>query len=263
MLLVLLLLLFAALLAKLEVVAIGGLVVVDAPHGDLDGAGGDGIYELTVVADDDDGLGTVDEELFEPLDTLDVEVVRRLVEQEYVWVLEEQLGQLDAHAPSATEGGGGLVEVGTLETKAEQGFLHIFLEVGEVDGVELLAHGRHLLDKLHVRVALVVGALGQLLVHGFNLALHGMEVGKRLAGLFEDGAPVLGHQVLGQVGNDAILRCRDLSAGRLAYTGQNFQQSALAGTVLSHEGDAVLLIDLKRNVAKEGSASELYGEAVN
>ena len=90
-----------------------------------------------------------------------------------------------------------------------------------------------------------------------------MEVGKSLAGFLEHGASVLGHQVLGQVGNDAILRCGDFSTSGLAHTGQNFQQSALTGTVLSHEGDAVLLIDLKRNVAKEGSASELYGEAVN
>ena len=76
-----LLLLFAAFLAQFEVFGVVHLVVVDAAHRYLDGAGGDVVHELAVMADDYHCLAVADEEVFEPLDGLDVEVVGGLVEE--------------------------------------------------------------------------------------------------------------------------------------------------------------------------------------
>ena len=53
------------------------------------------------MGDEDDGIGALGEKLFEPLDGAYVEVVGGLVEEEKVGLLEEELGELDAHAPSA------------------------------------------------------------------------------------------------------------------------------------------------------------------
>ena len=77
---ILLLLLGATLLAQFEVLGVAGFVIVDAAERDLDGAGGDVVDKLTVVANDDNCLAGSHDEIFEPADTFDVEVVGRLVE---------------------------------------------------------------------------------------------------------------------------------------------------------------------------------------
>ena len=221
---VLLLLLLTAFLTENKVLRIVHLIVIDASHGHFDGTGGDAIDKLTVVTDDDDRLGTVNQEIFQPLDGLDVEVIGRLVEQEHIGILKQELRQLDTHTPTATELAGRFVEVFAQETQTEQGLLHIFLEVSEVDGIELLAHSRYLFDERHIFIALVVGTFGQFLVDGFYFGLHLMKVGESLRCLLEHGASVFGHQVLRKIGHDTIFRCRHLPTGRLTYTCQDFQQ---------------------------------------
>ena len=165
-------LLFAALLAKLKILAVCGFVVVYAPHRHLDGAGGDVVDKLAVVTDHYHGLGTVDDEVFEPADRLDVEVVGRLVEEQYVGRLQQQFGQLDTHAPSSRELAGGAVEVGTLEAEAEECLLYIFLEVAHVYGIEFLREGGHFLDELHIVVALIVGTCGEFVVDAVDFCLY-------------------------------------------------------------------------------------------
>ena len=137
LLLIFLHLLLAALLAQFQILAVGGLVVVDSAHGHLDGAGGDVVNEFAVVTDHYHCLGTVDDKFFEPSDRFDVEVVGRLIEEQYIRRFQQQLCQLDAHAPSSRELAGRAVEVGTLEAQSEQRLLYILLEMGHVDGVEL------------------------------------------------------------------------------------------------------------------------------
>ena len=177
-------------------------------------------------------------------------MVGRLVQQQDVGLLQQQFGQLDTHAPSAAEVAGGAAEVAPLEAKSQQGLFHVFLVVGGIDGVELLAQGRHLFDELHVAVALVVGARLQFLVHAVYLGFHLVQVGKGLGGFLEHGASVFRHQVLRQVGHNAVFGHRYLSPCGLPDACKDLQQGAFSGSVLSHEGDAVLFVNHKRNVAK-------------
>ncbi len=69
-----------------------------------------------------------------------------LIEQQYVRTLQEEFGQLDSHAPTATELRGLAMEVFTFEAETEQCLFYVFFKVGHVDGVELLAHGSNLLN---------------------------------------------------------------------------------------------------------------------
>ena len=135
--------------------------------------------------------------------------------------------------------------------------------MGEVNGIKLFAHGGHLLNERHVVVALVVGALHELGIERFDLALHVFEVFEGLAGFLKDSAAVLGHQVLRQVGNDGVFGRADVAAGGLAHAGENFEQRGLTGTVFSHQGDAVFLVDLKRDVFEKCGSAKLDGEAIN
>ena len=56
----------------------------------------DVVQEVAVVGDRDDGAAVLVEEPLQPLDRLGIEVVRRLVEQEQVGVLEQQPRERDA-----------------------------------------------------------------------------------------------------------------------------------------------------------------------
>ena len=58
-----LLLLLPTLLPQLEVLAVIHLVIVDASHGDLYGAGSDVIHERTVVTDHHHGLPPLDQKV--------------------------------------------------------------------------------------------------------------------------------------------------------------------------------------------------------
>ena len=60
-------------------------------------------------------------------------MVRRLVEQQHVRFLQQQLRQFDAHPPSATEITRLTSEVFPAETESEQRFLYILLVVRGVD----------------------------------------------------------------------------------------------------------------------------------
>ena len=189
-------------------------------------------------------------------------MVGRLVEEKYVGFLQKQLGQLDTHTPTARELRGRAAEVLALESEAKERFLHIFLEVGHVDGIELLAHRGHLFDKRHVRIAFIVGACGQFLIHGLYLGFHLVQVGEGLRGFVEDGAAVVCHHVLWKIAYGAVFRHRHRAACRLPHAGKYLEQCALACAVLAHQGYAVFGVDYKRDVLEKRCATEFYGKRV-
>ena len=96
-------LLFPAFLAEFHIFGVGYLVVVNLAQGDFDGSVGDSVDEGAVVGDQDDGATAVGEEILQPLDGFDVEVVGRLVEQQHVRVLQQDFCQFDAHTPTTAE----------------------------------------------------------------------------------------------------------------------------------------------------------------
>jgi hypothetical protein len=75
-----------------------------------------------------------------------------------------------------------------------------------------------------------------------------VDVAEGLLSFLEDGAPVFGEEVLGKVGHLHTRGDVDLTAGRLTRTAEDLQQGALTGTILSHEGNAVLGVDDEGNI---------------
>ena len=126
-------LLFALLVLALDAGADAGLlqdhVVVAAVVGDdglvvdVGDVGADVVEEVPVVRDGDDGAVVAGEEVFEPVDGLEVEIVGGLVEEESFGVAEESLGEEDADLLAALELGHlALVEfVGDVEALEEDG----------------------------------------------------------------------------------------------------------------------------------------------
>ena len=134
--------------------------------------------------------------------------------------------------------------------------------MSHVDGIELLAHRRDLLNKGHIVVALVVGTCGKLIVQLVNLSLHRLEMSESLTSLFENRAVVFGHEMLRQVADSAVLGCRDRASSGLPYTGKDLEQGRFACTILAHQCNAVFLVDHKRNVLKQGCPSKFDCQSV-
>ncbi|CAB4940787.1 unannotated protein [freshwater metagenome] len=96
-------LLAVALRTRQHVGRVAALVLVDGAVDDLPRGGADGVEEPPVVGDDDHRAAPLREEPGEPGHALDVEVVRRLVEQQQVGGVQQQLRQGDAAALAARE----------------------------------------------------------------------------------------------------------------------------------------------------------------
>ena len=86
-------------------------VGVELAQLELERLGDDPVEEVAVVAGDQDRAGVGLEEVLEPLDAQQVEVVRRLVEQEQVVLEGEQPAQGEPHRPAAGERGDRGVEL--------------------------------------------------------------------------------------------------------------------------------------------------------
>ena len=69
------------------------------------------------MADQYHSSGTHLQEVFQPLDTFNVQMVSRLVKKQYIRAAQEQLSQLDAHTPSAAEITGLPVEIFARESQ--------------------------------------------------------------------------------------------------------------------------------------------------
>ena len=73
-------------------------------------------------------------------------------------------------------------------------------------------------------------------------------MGKRLTGFLEYGSAVFGHQMLRQIGDDAVLGSGNGATCGISHTGDNLEQGALSCAILAHQGYTVLLVDLEGNV---------------
>jgi hypothetical protein len=96
----LLLLLGTTLGTKFKILRIGHFIVVYPTHCHLDGACGDIVNKLTVVRNNHYCLAILDQEILKPSDGFDVKMVGRLVEKQYVWILQKELSKFDTHTPA-------------------------------------------------------------------------------------------------------------------------------------------------------------------
>src|SRR5215216_6579650 len=102
--------------------------------------GGEAVEEEAVVADDHRAAGEILERLLERAQSLDVEVVGRLVEQQHVAALLEHLGEMDAVALAAGELPDLLLLVGALEVEGADIGAGAELLLAEAEDVEAVGN---------------------------------------------------------------------------------------------------------------------------
>ena len=86
---ILFLLLLATFLTQFEILRISRLIVVDTSQRYLNRAGRDVVHKLTVVTDHHHRFTRSHNEVFQPTNTLYVQVVGRLIEQEHIRILQK------------------------------------------------------------------------------------------------------------------------------------------------------------------------------
>ena len=84
--------------------------------------GADHVQEVTVVRDDDHGAVAIVQRLLEPADGVDVQVVRRFVEQQDIRIGEQRLRQQNAQFPARRDFAHRAVMLFNRNTDAEQQF---------------------------------------------------------------------------------------------------------------------------------------------
>ena len=245
-------------LALVEVVvpAVGG----ELAGVDLDDLVHDPVHELLVVGGHEDGARIAPEELLEPDDRLEVEVVGGLVEEQCVGRHEEDAGQGHAHLPAARErahvavhGLGGEPQAGQdlagpgLEAVSPQ-----LVEAG-LDVAEPLDQLVHLVDP---------PGIGEGVLERVQLGGHRGDGTGAVHGLGH-GAPS-GHlaHVLREVTHGDAAVDGDLSlVGRL-LPGHEPEEGGLAGAVRADETDLLPRVDHGGCLDEEDLVAVLHGDGV-
>ena len=109
-------LLFAALFTKHNELIIFHFIIVYLPASNFNGTRRYVIEKSTVVTDQHHGIGTRGKEILQPLDTLDIQMVRRLIQKQYIGTTQQQFRQFDTHTPTTGEFGSRAIKIFPSET---------------------------------------------------------------------------------------------------------------------------------------------------
>ena len=189
------------------------------------------VEEVAVVGDGDDGAFVLLQVLLEPVDAFGIEVVGRLVEEQYVGFLEEEAAEGHAAAFSAGEVLHQLILVG-----AAQG-VHGALELlVEVPGVVLFQQFGELALAGDELVEVGIG-FGEGVVDLLVFLEHVDDFLDGLLDHFADGLAVVELRLLLEVADRVAWREDDFALIVLVYSGDDFHQARFARSVEAYDAD--------------------------
>ena len=203
---------------------------------ELEDPAGDVVEEVAVVGDDQDGARIIAQMAFQPVHALGVEMVGRLVEQQQVGLVEQQLAQRDAAALAARQ----LGDVGVVGRAAQRVHRQIDLavEVPQVLGVDLVLQLGHLVGGL-------VGVVGGDLVVAVEQRLLG---GDALHDVLAHGLFRVELRLLLEVADARALGDPALAGEFGVDAGHDAQQRRLAGAVDAEHADLGVRVERQVDV---------------
>src|ERR1700674_2323858 len=177
-------------------------------------------------------------------------MVRRLVQQKQVGLLEQKFGERDAHLPAAREFFGQAGPVIAMKAETRENLTDLRFE-------RIAVAGNEFVFELLVTVG-DVGVFGARMVefrHAARERLHfffdGIEFGKDRQALGKNGATGHGEAVLRKVSGGDALGARDATVVERLASGKNFHDGGLAGAVRSDQTDAGFRRDEPVGVLKQ------------
>ena len=185
-------------------------------------------------------------------------MVGRLVEQQHVGLLQQNLRQFDTHTPASGEFAGGTLEVGSHKSQSDECAFYLCLIVicpHHLIAFMLLGEALH---QGQIVVALIIGTLSQLLVHLVNALLHLPDIGECLLSLLPDGGIVLQVHHLRQIADSSVGRHADHTTGGLLLSAKYFQECRFPSAVLTHQGNTVTIVHHKTGIGEQRLSTEFY-----
>ena len=239
-------LLFQGLAAPLllaQVVGVVPLVDRDRPVGELGDHGDDLVQKDAVVGDGDDRAGIVLEPALQPLQTLRVQVVGRLVEEHDVRPGEEDDGEHDPHLPAAGEIPAVLGEIAFPKPESGEDLFRLRLEGVAVLRLEAGDGVFVLLQELLVGRVIRIG-LGERLLAQLHRLLQRGEAAL-LPEIVHEGHGVELDQILGEVADRHPFAVGDLdrAAIQIDAAEDRPQEGCLSRPVVADEADPAAVRD--------------------
>ena len=214
-----------------------------------------GLEEPAVVRDEDHGGVDRRQLALEPLEALDVEVVRRLVEQQQVGVARERAAERGARQLAARERLELPVEVVVAEAEPAQ---HRGGAVAPVPAAGVLEARLRLAVAAHRRV--VVGAARHRLLELAQLLLDPHQVGCARERVLPQRQAAVARRALVVERDARPLLERDLAALDRRLADDRAEQRRLAGAVLAREREPLAAVDGEGDPVEERVAGELLAE---
>ena len=232
---------------------------MSVPQPDLGDPGDDRVEEEAIVRDEDHGVRIAREVLLEPVARVEVEVVRRFVEQQQAGASEQQLGERDAHLPAARERLARLVHVRRGESQAAQHGRDLQLDAVALAPAEFLL--QLAVARQHRRV-LRLGAVvvAELILERRDLVAHVEQRLEREPRLLPQRAAGVMEAVLREVADRQAGRLDDEPPVGLVDARQHLQECRLAGTVRAAESDTLAVVDLPVDGIEEHAVAERLGQ---
>ena len=250
--------LLPALLAKHHELIVFHFIVVNASTSYFDGTRSDIVQKGAVVADKHHRIGTGGKEVLQPLDTLDVKVIRRLVEQQHIRTAKQQLGKLYTHAPTTGKLACRAVKVLAAEAQPLERALYFSTVVGASHHQETFVFVGEAVNQFLVILTIVVGTFGKLLIHAFDARLHLKNMLEGKFSLLHYGALVTEYHHLGQIPDSTFTGNGNNAGSGLLNASQYLEHGGLTGTILADKSYTVFLIDNIRDVFEQRSGIKFY-----
>ena len=215
------------------------------------------VEEVAVVSHRDDRAVVLVEEALEPVDRLGVEMVRRLVEEQQIGVLEEQPGQRDAPSLAAAQGRDGRV----VRRAAERlhGDFDVAFDVPGVGRVDPVLEGGLLgADRLVVGVR-----LGPLRHHGVVGVDQPLDLGHAVHDVALDVLGGVELRLLRQVADGEPRRQAGVAREPVVEAGHDLQEARFARPVRPDDADLGARVERERDVLEDRPVRRVVpGEAI-
>ena len=226
------------------------LVARRSPCVHLDGDARESPQEVAVVGDEHERAVVRLQELLQPVDRGEVEVVGRLVEEQQVRLGREDPRQLGAHAPSAGERPERLRELVRREAEASERDLDARLDVVSAEVLEL---------RLQLSVAPHLRGVREVALELLHLGLHLGEPRDAAQGVLEQRL-VRGVRlrVLAREADARAPLDYELAGVRRHLAEDDLEERGLSRAVRTHHAHAVALVDAERDVRQDVLVSVVY-----
>ena len=190
------------------------------------------------MRDQDEGIGIVRQIVFQPVAGFEVEMVGRLVEQQKIRFLQQQLGQRQPHLPAAGKSLGLAVPIVLHKSQPCKNGADLRFDGVPVTGLEFVLDQMVTIGDLRIfrRGMVHLGHAGGEVLH---LLLHGAKIVEDRHALGKHTASGEREAILRQISRADAFGSADRTVVQGFETTQDFEQRGLAGAVCAHQANAV------------------------